>query len=303
MGKLHRIIISILVLLLIPALFTAAAAVTGANSSAQLDQFLEKAAGRYLTVTEDGTVVLELIPAFGNLFGAVGYYMEDSLYSYYAAEFTPACIFVEDICLTPSSSSTSLDFVIQLYSNMSKAGKYWDGLSQHRLTLLSDDLLLSNYAGNGNGLISKNTVLLVRNENAPTMFPYNAEMAAGALEGKRIVEAPGFLINSFISSRKIDYAERTQQISFDRNGNMLLLRLSEDITPPLLLKGGYAVSENDDGSYELCCLLSSPASGTMPYSGCATLRNNNGSLLISEDEHWDRLLTESTDPEVYRIIE
>ena len=186
-NKSHRITIEILTILLVLSVSITATAETGENSSRPYDQFMEKAAGRYITVTEDGTVVLELIPAFGNLFGAVGYYMEGSLYSYYAAEFTPACIFTEDGCSTLSTSPFSLDFVIQFYSNMSNAGMYWDGLSQQRLTLLSDNLLLSNYAGNGDGLISKNKVLMVRSEYAPTLFPYNAEMAEGLLEGKRIV--------------------------------------------------------------------------------------------------------------------
>ena len=301
-NKSHRITIEILTILLVLSVSITAAAETGENSSVQYDQFMEKAAGRYLTVTEDGTVVLELIPAFGNLFGAVGYYMEGSLYSYYAAELTPACVFIEDVCLTPDSSSSSLDFVIQLYSNMSNAGKYWDGLTQQRLTFLSDDILLSNYTGNGNGLISKKMILLTRNENAPTMFPYNAEMAEGLLEGKRVKSIPDFLINSFSFVQNEGDIDLTQRISFDENGNMTLL-FSNAMTPPLLLKGGYAVSENEDGSYELCYLLSSPESGTMPYSGCAQLRNSNGSLLISENDDWNRLLTGPAAQRIYRAME
>ena len=300
--KFYKITIELFAFLLILAFFISAAAETGENSSVQYDQFMEKAAGRYLTVTEDGTVVFELIPAFVNLFGAVGYYMEDSLYSYYAAEFTPACIFTEDGCSTLSTSPFSLDFVIQFYSNMSNAGQYWDGLSQQRLTLLSDNLLLSNYAGNGDGLISKNKVLMVRSEYAPTLFPYNAEMAEGLLEGKRIVTVPDFLINSFSFVRKEEDIDLLQRISFDENGNMMLL-FSNVMTPPLLLKGGYAVSENEDGSYELCYLLSSPESGTMPYSGCAQLRNSNGSLLISDDDDWNQLLTGPAAQRIYRAID
>lgn len=297
--KFHRISIELLTFLMILFFFVSAAAETGESSSMRFNQFMEKAAGRYFTMTKEGTVVLELIPAFGKLFGAVGYYMEDSLYSYYAAEFTPACVFVEDGCLSPSTSSFSLDFVIQFFSNMSNAGNYWDGLSQQRLTLLSDDLLLSNFAGNGDGLISKNMILMFRQDNAQTMFPYNAEMAEGLLEEKRIAAVPGFLINSFSFVRNECDIDLTQQISFDENGNMMMLR-SNAVTPPLLLKGGYAVSENDDDSYVLCYLMSSPASGTMPYSGCALLRYSNGSLLVSEYDDWNKLLTGSDSQRTYR---
>lgn len=64
-----------------------------------------------------------------------------------------------------------------------------------------------------------------------------------------------------------------------------------------------AVSENEDGSYELCYLLSSPESGTMPYSGCAQLRNSNGSLPISEDEDCSQLLTGPAVQRIYRIMD
>lgn len=283
--------LTVIVLIFSDCFLFSAAAESKDDAYSTFDNFMAAAAGRYTSVTDDGTVVLELIPAFGHLFGGAGYYMEGSLYSYYAAEFTPASWLAHENS-TAQYSSRSMDFIIQFFSNMSNAGNYWDGLSQQRLTLFQDDLLLSHYVGDGDGLISKNMVLMNKHENAPTLFPYNAGMAE-KLNGKEwIAEKPDFLTGSFCSSWKEDDVELIQQISFDEKGEVMLLRQKNDLTPPLLLKGGYALSVNGDDSCELCYLMSSPSSGTMPYSGCAVVQNNNGSLIFEESEDdWNQLLT------------
>lgn len=272
-------------------LHSASAADLTEDAACTLDKFMSEVAGRYFTVINDETVVLELIPSFGHLFGSVGYYMEGSLYSYYAAEFTPVCWLSDEKC-TAQYSSRSMDFVVQLFSNMSYGGNYWEGLSQQRLTLLADDLLLSHYAGNGYGLITQDMILMVKSDKAPTLFPYNTDMAEGFLEKNRINQIPDFLTGSFRSSWIDDGVEFVQLISFDENGEMMLLRQTDDLEPPLLLKGGYALADKDDGSYDLCYLMSSPSSGTMPFSGCAAVRNHSGALIIEEfTDDWSQFLT------------
>ena len=55
-------------------------------ADADFKAFMDAAAGRYFSVNEDGFTVLELIPAFGELFASSACYTkEGTLYSYSAS--------------------------------------------------------------------------------------------------------------------------------------------------------------------------------------------------------------------------
>ena len=261
------------------------------EQSAAFRSFVQNAEGRYFASTDDGFAVLEMIPAFGRLFASVGYYMgENSLYSYYAAELIPLCQ-TENADCDGVSSDSSYDLNVRLFSNMSIAGNYWPGETVQRLTLIPGGLLLSNYRGDGDALISKENTLLKWNGEVPGIFPYGpaeAEMMSGT---DATTSIPGSLSGTFGTSRQEDGTETAVKLSLSPDGTILMLRDQGTELPPLLLKGGFSVSEADGGSYRLCYLTSSPSSGTMPYSGCVSARPGSDGLVISKsDEGPDDLL-------------
>ena len=129
--------------------------------------FTDDAAGRFFTADEDGFIVLELIPAFGKLFASCARYTKEaSLYSYFASELLPL-----------TGSPTSFDFMIRSYSNMYMGDVYREGETRQRLTLQPRGLLISDYRGDGDPLISKSTVLLIQRDDLPTIFPYDPAFA------------------------------------------------------------------------------------------------------------------------------
>ncbi len=249
--------------------------------------FAENAEGRYFTSTPDGIVVLEVIPAFGRLFASVGYYMgERSLYSYYAAELIPLCQTEDTVCFD-SASRSSFDVAVRLFSNMSMAGNYWPGETRQRLTLIPGGLLLSNYSGDGDALISKESTMLRQNSDVPGIFPYGYDearnMAGGAESTDKLAGLTGLMSKTWQEGGE----EKTVWLSLDPDGTILILKEQDAGLPPLLLKGGYVVPEAEDGSLSLYYLMSSPYSGLMPYMGCVEVRIEGPSLVVSHSLHSD----------------
>ena len=264
--------------------------------------FAQNAEGRYFTSIEDGFAVVELIPAFDRLFASVGYYMgEKSLYSYYAAELIPVCRPEDGYC-EGIASDTSFDVKVRIFSNMSMAGNYWPGETVQRLTLIPGGLLLSNYSGDGDALISKESVLLKWSDEVPGIFPYGPA-EAGLLSGEDIMaEIPDALTGTMAASWLQDVVETTIRLQLSRDGTILELRDQDAVLPPLLMKGGFSVSDAGDGSYRLCYLMSSPSSGMMPYSGCVSARAEADALVISRsaEEYDDLMLPDNTGELRYR---
>ncbi len=238
------------------------------------DAFMNAAEGRYFTETEDGTAVLELIPAFGRLFASVGYYMESrSLYSYYAAELIPVCLTQPGICYHNHSVS-SFDLTVRLFSNMAMAGNYLPGETVQRLTLTGGGLMLSHYSGSGDALISKTAMLLFRNDNVPGMFIYGPEYPERTGNAGQMLPLPEMLQGGW----QMHGAGYDVQFFFGQDGMMYYLRDQGTGQPPLLLKGGFWLPEETNGLYRVCYLMSSPSSGTMPYSGCVNMRTDGDFL-------------------------
>ena len=213
--------------------------------------FASNAEGRYFTMTSEGTVVLELIPAFGRLFASVGYYMEEtSLYSYYAAELIPVCEEETGTC-SGSASDASFDVTVHSFSNMSMAGNYWPGETRQRLTLIPGGLLLSNYSGTGDALISKESTLLKWSGEVPGMFPYGHEQAESLTESDGNDGIPDTMTGTLSASWQDGAEQNTVKISLDPDGTILVLKEQDNGFPPLLMKGGFAVSDEEDGSHLL----------------------------------------------------
>lgn len=255
----------------------AAAADLPVGIAEPFDAFIHAAEGRYFTETEEGTAVLELIPAFGRLFASVGYYMDGgSLYSYYAAELIPVCASQPGICLADHFAS-SFDLTVRLFSNMSMAGNYWPGETAQRLTLTSAGLMLSHYSGTGDALITKSAVLLIRDQDLPGMFVYGPEYAEMIGNAGQMFPVPEKLQEDW----QADGGEVTIQLSFGEDGMMYFLKDQGTEQPPLLLKGGFWLPEGKNGQYQLCYLMSSPSSGTMPYSGCVMMVIDDNALIVT----------------------
>ena len=263
--------------------------------------FASNAEGRYFTMTSEGTAVLELIPAFGRLFASVGYYMgETSLYSYYAAELIPACEMETGTC-SGSASDTSFDVTVHSFSNMSMAGNYWPGETRQRLTLIPGGLLLSNYSGTGDALISKESILLNWSGEVPGMFPYGPEQAESMAGSDGNAGIPDTMTGTLSASWQDGAEQHTVKISLDPDGTILVLKEHDNGLPPLLMKGGFAVSEEDEGSHRLCYLMSSPSSGLMPYMGCVQVRIMDEAMIFSDPQQSgdDLLLPMSAEEIVY----
>ena len=211
---------------------------------------------------------------------------ERSLYSYYAAELIPVCP-TEDPGCTGNASESSFDVAVRLFSNMAMAGAYWPGETRQRLTLVPGGLLLSNYSGDGDALISKESTLLKRDGSVPGMFPYGpgeADRMAGNDGGSGI---PAALTGSFRAVLQDEGETASVWFSLDRDGTILMLRDQDAGDPPLLLKGGASASKGEDGSYRLCWLMSSPSSGQMPYSGCVNARMEDDTMVVSHSQDLD----------------
>ena len=249
-------------------------------------QFSSNISGRYFTVESDDLIVLDLIPAFGRLFASVGLYMNrESLYSYYAAEILPLCPAENENC-PYDHSGLSFDVYIRLFSNMSYAGNYWPGQTFQRLTLVPDGVMLSYYFGGGDALVSKNNTLMNRSGNAPSLFPYGpAEVKSMYGTGSQI-DVPEYLTGT----RKAEWQNENEtiavQFSLDADGTIMMLRESNFDYPPLLLKGGFSISEAENDAFELCYLMSSPSSGTMPYRGCVLLKQEGDRISVEQNSDW-----------------
>ena len=243
--------------------------------------FMDDAAGRYFTGDEDGFTVLELIPAFGKLFASsASYTKEATLYAYSASELLPL-----------TGLPTSFDFRIRSFSNMSRAGNYWEGETRQLLTLQPRRLLISNYRGDGDPLISKSTVLLMRRDDLPTIFPYDPS-SAQKMYGDTVPTAlPEYLKGVWRASLMSNGAEVIVNLSLESDGTMILLREPQNNNPPILAKGGYVLSRGLEDIFTLCYLVSSPSHGTMPYNGCVKLWSDGiGMILENKGEEFRYLL-------------
>ena len=249
--------------------------------------FMEDAAGRYFTGDEDGFTVLELIPAFGKLFASsASYTKEATLYAYSASELLPL-----------TGVPASFDFRIRSFSNMSRAGNYWEGETRQLLTLQPRRLLISNYRGDGDPLISKSTVLLMRRDDLPTIFPYDPS-SAQKMYGDTVPTAlPEYLKGVWRASVTSNGDEETvAYLSLESDGTMTLLREHPENYPPILAKGGYVLSRDSEDIFTLCYLVSSPSQGTMPYNGCVKLwSDGNGMILEDKGDEFRYLLTMGMD--------
>lgn len=249
--------------------------------------FASNASGRYYTMDAEDLVVLDLIPVFGRLFASVGLYMGgESLYSYYAAELLPLCPGTSDSC-PYDHSQHSFDVYIRFFSNMSMAGDYWPGETFQRLTVVPGGLLISGYVGDGDGLVSKESVMMSPSGKVPSMFPYGPEKAGSMYGDGTAKEVPEYLSGIWKTSLQTEEGKTDVQFSVGPDGTMVLLREADDGRPPLLLKGGFVMTGSQNDSCELCYLMSSPSSGTMPYSGCVRLEKNGTYLTAWHSDERD----------------
>ena len=243
--------------------------------------FMDDASGRYFIGEDDGFTVLELIPAFGKLFASSAHYTKEaSLYTYSASELLPL-----------TGSPTSFDFKICSFSNMYMGDTYWKGETRQRLTLQPHELMISDYRGNGDPLISKNTVFLIQRDNIPTIFPYDPASAQKMYGNSGETALPEYLKGVWRASLMSNGAEVIVTMSLESDGTMILLREPQNNNPPILAKGGYVLSRDLEDIFTLCYLVSSPSHGTMPYNGCVKLRSDGiGMILENKGEAFRYLL-------------
>lgn len=265
----------------------AKAAMTSGEALAAFRAFSEAAAGKYVLEREDDTAVLELVPAFGRLFASVMYYMEDDLYSYYAAELLPG-----DLSLPENragNSETSFGLTVRAYSNMSHAGDYWPGEARQRLTIIGNTLVLTDFEGDGEGLLDGKNALLSRDDNAPGGVRYKPAMVNRifSLAGKG--RRPEALRGAWNASWRVDDAEHSARLTLGADGLMTVLLENPD-EPSRLLRGGYAATQADNGVYTLFYVLSALDTGTMPYSGSVRAEPDEDELILSAVEGEDALL-------------
>ncbi len=235
--------------------------------------FMDDAAGRYFTADEEGFTVLELIPAFGKLFASsASYSKEGTLYSYSASELLPV-----------TGGPGSFDFRIRSFSNMSRGGNYWEGETRQCLTLQPRGLLISDYRGDGDPLISKSTVLLKQRDDLPTIFPYDPSSAQKMYGDTGTTAPPGYLQGVWRASVMSDGAEVTVYLSLESDGTMTVLRKPPENYPPILAKGGYVLSGDPKDMSTLCYLVSSPSHGTMPYDGCVKLWSDGTGMILQDN--------------------
>ena len=262
--------------------------------------FASNAAGRYAAAESDDAVVLDLIPAFGRLFASVGHYMNGkSLYSYYAAEILPLCPAGNENC-PYNHSQISYDAYIRFFSNMSYAGEYWPGETFQRLTIVPGGIMISDYVGDGDGLVSKKNMLLSRSDAAPSMFIYGPADAENIF-GSGIKPAPKALTGSRKAAWQTEEGNISVQFSIESDGSICLLKDIDNGRPPLLLKGGVSVSENGNDGQKFCYIMSSPSSGTMPVTGCVSLKARGEQLLIKSlpDSSDDLFIPENASEAIY----
>ncbi|MBQ6504380.1 MAG: hypothetical protein IJI57_10765 [Flexilinea sp.] len=243
--------------------------------------FMDNGAGRFYTADEDGFIVLELIPAFGKLFASSAYYTKEaSLYSYFASELLPL-----------TGSPTSFVFNIRSFSNMSRGGNYWEGETRQRLSLQPYSVLISDYHGDGDPLISKKPVLLIKQDDLPTIFPYNPSSVQKMYGNTGTTALPEYLKGVWLASLMSNGSKVTVNLSLESDGTMTLLREPPNNYPPILAKGGYVLSQDSEDIFTLCYLVSSPSHGTMPYDGCVKLWSDGiGMILEDKGEEFRYLL-------------
>ena len=248
--------------------------------------FSENVTGRYVTTESDDLIVLDLIPAFGRLFASVARYMNGtSLYSYYAAEILPLCPPENESC-PYSHTPISYDLYIRLFSNMALGGDYWPEKTFQRIALISGGIMLSDYFGGGDALVSKTDTPMRRSDTAPSIFTYGPDMAAGICGGEGCTDIPEEMTGTWKAEWQTDGVTTFMQFTMDTDGTIVMLRDKDTGIPPLLLKGGCSVADAAEGARRLCYITSSPSGGTMPYDGCVLLRQQGDHLSVERDPEW-----------------
>ncbi len=258
------------------------------TASEAFGRFCENAAGRYSLRTDYETAVLELIPAFGRLFASAAYYMDGrSLYSYYAAELIPACPMRPDLCGNDSDNSFMLS--VRSFSNMSYAGNYWPGNSCQRLTLNEKGMLLSDFEGDGDPLLTAEVSQLVRDPSLPSVFVYVPD--GGSVPDKFGFEfmVPEYLEGAWRSGNE----DGSVSVLFGADKKILLLSDpagSPSDRPSELYIGSYSLLKTQADTFVMCYIMSRPDTGEMPYEGCALLETGGGELSASRIEERGCLL-------------
>ena len=283
----RRILALILALALLAACPAGARAeMTSEQALAAFRAFSAGAAGTYVTQRAEDTAVLELIPAFNRLFASVGYYIEGSLYSYYAAELIPGDL--TSLQGRAGNAETSFLLEVRPYSNMSNAGDYWPGDARQRLTLTGEGLELSAAEGDGEGLLGGQAASFTRRKDGALC--YGPESVALVYNTSGQVSPPEGLRGAWHASWRVDGIDAIARVDFGEDGVMTLLRDRQDGRPPQLLRGGYALVPAEEDSYTLCYMLSAVESGAMPYPGSARLTLEGGALAVDAVEMEDCLL-------------
>ncbi len=263
-----------------------AAPVSAEEPADAFSLFTENVAGRYVTTESDDLIVLDLIPAFGRLFASVARYMNGtSLYSYYAAEILPLCPPENESC-PYSHTPISYDLYIRLFSNMALAGNYWPEKTFQRIALISGGIMLSDYFGGGDALVSKTDTPMRRSDTAPSIFTYGPDMAKNMCGGEGCTDIPEEMAGTWKAEWQTDGETTFMQFTMDLDGTIMMLRDKDTGIPPLLLKGGCAAADAAEGALRLCYITSSPSGGTMPYDGCVLLKQQGDHLSVERDPEW-----------------
>ena len=262
-------------------------AMTAEEAMLAFRAFSREAAGKYVLRQEEDTVVLELTPAFGRLFASVMNFKDDSLYAYYAAELSPGDLSREEN--RRGNSADSFRLSVRSYSNMSRAGQYWPGNVSERLTLIGKTLVLADVQGDGEPLAGAKRALFTRRDDAPDATPYTPQMVRRVFGSVGQVATPEALTGDFNASWRIDGVEYAARLRLGSSGGMTALLDAGD-APPRLLRGGFALSLEDNGVYTLFYMLTATDTGTMPHAGWARVEPDDGALILSAMEDEDCLL-------------
>ena len=96
------------------------------------------------------------------------------------------------------------------------------------------------------------------------------------------IDVPEYLTGT----RKAEWQNENEtiavQFSLDADGTIMMLRENNFDYPPLFLKGGFSISDAENDVFELCYLMSSPSSGTMPYRGCILLKQEGDRISVEQ---------------------
>ena len=229
--------------------------------------FEEKVCGRYETEVNGDKVLVEVFVGNGVLYMNIGYYIDESLYSYSAVEIS----FDDPAVLKENTDQQSA--YLRQYSLFSNGGDYWGGAAEYTLKVTEYSLQISEWNKEGEELFGREDILLERKPDTESQFPVRIEETDDLLQEGDYEYYPyrgHMYCNGWIENEDYD-------VRFYCDNVMVFIDKRSE--PHAVYKGMFRFLNR---SRDIAFCLSRLGEGERPYRGRITV-DEDGNWIIPEE--------------------